>query len=100
MWGKFVYHDIQPPEKLVFVVSFSDETGGFTRHPMAPTWPLEVLNTITFEEKNGKTTLIMRGIPIRANEEEVTTFENNFPSMNQGFAGTLNQLDEYLATLK
>jgi uncharacterized protein YndB with AHSA1/START domain len=24
LWGKFVYHDIQAPERLVFVTSFSD----------------------------------------------------------------------------
>ena len=45
MWGKFVYREITPPERMVFIVSFSDENGGTTRHPMAPTWPLEMLNT-------------------------------------------------------
>ena len=49
MWGKFVYREIAPPERLVFIVSFSDENGGMTRHPMAPTWPLEMLNTLTFD---------------------------------------------------
>src|SRR5579862_7545096 len=44
MWGKFVYRQIIPPERLVLVVSFSDEQGGITRHPMSATWPLEVLN--------------------------------------------------------
>ncbi len=28
MWGKFVYREITPPERLVFVNSFSDEAGG------------------------------------------------------------------------
>ena len=33
MWGKFVYREIVPQERLVFINSFSDEKGGITRHP-------------------------------------------------------------------
>ena len=33
MWGKFVYREIVPPERLEFINSFSDENGGTTRHP-------------------------------------------------------------------
>ena len=50
MWAKFVYREIAEPERLVWVHSFSDEAGGLTRHPMSPTWPLEMLTTVTFEE--------------------------------------------------
>jgi uncharacterized protein YndB with AHSA1/START domain len=37
MWGKLVFRDILPPKELVAVVAFSDEKGGVTRHPFAPT---------------------------------------------------------------
>jgi uncharacterized protein YndB with AHSA1/START domain len=30
MWGKFTYRGSVPPEKLVFINSFSDEKGGIT----------------------------------------------------------------------
>ena len=36
MWGKWTFKEIVPPEKLVVLVSFSDENKGETRHPMAP----------------------------------------------------------------
>ena len=49
MWGKFVYREIVPPERMVLINSFSDEAGGITRHPMAPTWPLQMLSTFLFE---------------------------------------------------
>src|SRR5262249_32753692 len=97
MWGKFVYRDIVPPERLAFVVSFSDEQGGSTRHPMSPTWPLEVLNILTLSEDAGKTTMMLEGIPINATAEERKTFRNGHKSMEQGFKGTLDQLVEYLA---
>ena len=42
MWGKQVYREIVPTDRLVFINSFSDENGGLTRHPMAPTWPIEM----------------------------------------------------------
>ena len=96
MWGKFVYREIVAPERLVFVVSFSDAAGGMTRHPMSATWPLEVLSTITFSEYNGKTTLIGRSTPINASDEEQATFDVSHESMQQGFAGAFDQLAEYL----
>ncbi|HXA02820.1 MAG TPA: SRPBCC domain-containing protein [Cytophagaceae bacterium] len=97
MWGKFVYCEIVVPERIVFIVSFSDEKGGTICHPMSETWPLEVLNTLTFTEHEGKTTLTLRGEPVNATEEERQTFESGFEGMNKGFAGTLDQLADYLA---
>jgi uncharacterized protein YndB with AHSA1/START domain len=96
MWGKFVYREIAPPERLVFVVSFTDAEGNIQRHPMSATWPLEVLNTMTLTEEDGKTTLHMSGVPINATEEEEKTFDAGRQSMQQGFKGTLDQLEEFL----
>jgi len=97
MWGKFVYREIVPPEKLVFVVSFTDEKGNAVRHPMSPTWPLHVLNTLTFSEQDRRTTLLMRAVPIDATESERKTFAGGFEAMRGGFGATLNQLAAYLA---
>jgi uncharacterized protein YndB with AHSA1/START domain len=97
LWGKFVYREIVKPERMVFTDSFSDENGGITRHPMSATWPLEVLNTLTFAEHQGQTTVALRVGPINASEEERKTFEGGFASMQQGFTGTFDQLSEYLA---
>ena len=100
MWGKFVYREVVAPERLVFVNSFSDEKGGLTRHPMSPTWPLEMLSTFTFTERDGKTTLTIRWVPLNATEEERKTFEGGRAGMTQGWTGTLDQLAEYLAKTK
>jgi uncharacterized protein YndB with AHSA1/START domain len=96
-WGKFVYREIKALEKIVFVNSFSDAKEKITRHPMWPTWPLEVFNTLTFTEQDGKTTLTLRGSPINATEEEQATFEAHIANVQQGFKGTFDQLEEYLA---
>ncbi len=97
MWGKFVYREIVPPQRLVFVNSFSDAEGNTTRNPWNPAWPLEVLNHLTFTEQDGKTTITLRGAPINATPEEHKIFHDARPSMQQGFKGTLDQLAEHLA---
>ena len=96
MWGKFVYRDIAPMERIVFVNTFSDAAGNTTRAPFAPDWPLEVLNVLTFVEANGKTTLTLRGGPINATAAERDKFKAFHNSMQQGFGGTFAQLDAYL----
>lgn len=97
MWGKFVYREIVAPERIVFVNSFSNEKGETVRGPFHPKLPMEILNTVTLTEHEGKTTLTLRGRPINATEEERKTYASFRKSMNQGFAGTFDQLEEYLA---
>ena len=101
MWGRQVYREITPPARLVFINSFSDETAGLSRHPMAPTWPLEMLSTFTLEEQpGGKTKLTIRWSPHNATEEERKTFDAGHDSMNKGWGGTLEMLEAYLAKAK
>ena len=57
--------------------------------------PLEIRNTLTLREANGKTMLTLHGQPLYATDEEL--FKDMFPSMQQGFGGTFDQLDAYLA---
>ena len=97
MWGQWVYREIVPPERLSSVVSFTDEHGKITRHPASPAWPREVLNTMTLAEQAGKTTMTISGYPINATEEERKTYDAGRGSMKQGFKGTLDQLEVYLA---
>ena len=97
MWGKFVYREIVKPERLILVNSFSDEQGNLTRHPLKPTWPLEMLSTFTFVEQEGRTKFTVQWAPLNATEEERKTFDAGHESMQQGWTGTLDQLAEYLA---
>jgi uncharacterized protein YndB with AHSA1/START domain len=100
MWGKFIYREIVAPERIVSILSFSDEKGGVTRHPISETWPLQTLNTMTLSEHGGRTTLTIRSVPHAATEAERQTFAAGHDSMRQGFAGTLNQLADHLAAVK
>ena len=100
MWGKLTYLELVAPEKMVFIVSFSDANGGVTRHPMAPNWPLEVLHVATFTEKNGKTTIQSNGVPINATEEERQAYKAGHKGMTGGFKLSMDQLEAYLTSIK
>jgi uncharacterized protein YndB with AHSA1/START domain len=97
MWGKFVYREIVAQERLVFIVSFSDEKQMITTHPLNPNWPREILSTVTFAEHNGKTTMTIRWSPHAATDVERKTFEDGRESMRMGWTGTLDQLEAYLS---
>ena len=103
MWGLFTYREILPREKLVCVDSFSDEKRSVTRHPMAPTWPLRMLTTFTFEDAGrDKTKVTVRWQTLDATPEEQATFDSDQSrvSMNNGWTGTLDNLEAYLAETK
>jgi uncharacterized protein YndB with AHSA1/START domain len=97
MWGRFIYREIAAPERLVYVLSFSDPQGGITRAPMSETWPLQMLNIVTFSERDDRTTVTLRGRAINATDEERATYVAGFESMQAGFGGTFDQLAAYLA---
>ena len=98
MWGKFVFREVVAPERMVFINSFSDEAGGITRHPMASSWPLELLSVFTFEEQpGGKTKFTVTWRPHNATAEEQATFDAGHDSMRKGWGGTLEQFETYLA---
>jgi predicted 3-demethylubiquinone-9 3-methyltransferase (glyoxalase superfamily) len=92
MWAKFVYREIVPSERLVWVHSFSDENGGLTRHPLSPTWPLELLTTVAFEDaRGGKTKLTLHWSPLNATAEERKTFDAAHDGMTQGWNASFDR---------
>lgn len=98
LWGKFIYREIVPPQKFTWVLSFSDKDAGDARHPFSKAaWPLRMFNEAVFVEAGGKTTVTLKSYPIDATEEERQTYAAARGGMTQGWTGTFEQLDEYLA---
>jgi uncharacterized protein YndB with AHSA1/START domain len=73
------------------------EKSGVTRHPFAPDWPLQTLSTITFAAHEGGTTITVQWSPFAATAAERKAFDAGHGSMQQGWTGTMGQLDAYLA---
>jgi uncharacterized protein YndB with AHSA1/START domain len=99
MWGLWTFREIMPPERLVVVTQFSDEAGGLARSPFPGPWPLRTLSTTGFEEVEGGTLVTLRWQALDATEEEERAFAAAFASMNQGWTGTFEQLESYLALI-
>ena len=100
MWGIFKYQNIQKPDLIEFVNSFSDEGGNICKPPFPIEFPNEIFNQLTLEEVNGITTITLSGHPINATPEQEATYYSMMANMSQGFNGTLNQLEAYLTKIQ
>lgn len=97
MWGRFHFREISPPDRLSWINSFADERGEIIRPPIAPEFPLEIFNTVTFTPTGTGTLLTLRGRPIRASDADKAVYAGMRASMEGGFNGTFDQLVAYLA---
>jgi uncharacterized protein YndB with AHSA1/START domain len=99
MWAKFIYREIAPPERVVFINSFSNPAGDAVRHPIVPTWPLETLTTVTLKDEPGdKTEVNVRWSAHNPSEVERKTFDSAHVGMRATWANTLDRLAAYLTT--
>jgi len=99
MWGKWVFREVVAPERLVMITSFSDPAGATSRAPFDG-WPLEMMGVVTFEEHAGigkGTVVTVTSSAHQATAAEQKTFDDNHGSMQQGWGGTFDQLEAYLA---
>lgn len=99
LFGKFQYRDVTRPERIVFTNGFADAEGNPIRYAMSPTWPIEVLNTVTLTEEGGKTSMMLHSTPLNASAIEIATFKAGHQSMQGGFGGMYDVYEKYLATL-
>ena len=101
MWGRFVFREITAPERIVFINSFSDENAGLTRAPFFDgKWPLEMLTVFAFEELGpNRSRFTLAWTPENATDEECAVFAANFASAGDGWSGSLEKLENFLASL-
>lgn len=100
MWGRWVFKVITPPERLETIVAFSDKSGAVTRAPFNPDWPLETLSIATFVEHAGighGTVVTLEWSALNATAAERKAFAEGHASMKEGWSGTFDQLESYLA---
>lgn len=96
-WSKGVFREIVAPERLVMTDSFADKEGNTvpaSHYGLGEGFPLEMLITVTFEEHEGKTRLILRHSGIGG--ISATDRDN----MQQGWNQSIDKLAEYLADLQ
>src|SRR5262245_7173482 len=84
MWGKWIFKEILPPERLVFISAFSAKDGGLGRHPLAPEWPQQLSTDVRLEDFGGRTLITVRWAPYQATSSEQKMFDQGHGSMTQG----------------
>lgn len=99
MFGKAHYIEMSKPNKLVYTQIFTDEHGKVSRHPLAPTWPETMKTTVIFYEEAPKQTRVSIRWEVdgQATAEEHATFKQGKSGMTQGWTGSLDKLEAYIA---
>lgn len=98
-WGKWLIREVEPPERIVFVVSFCDAEARTVTHPMAPDWPREIHSVFTLAEEQGKTRLTIESTAL-GTDSEIAAFDQGRESLAGGWGGTFALLREYLDTVR
>jgi uncharacterized protein YndB with AHSA1/START domain len=80
----------------VWINSFSNPAGEVVPPPFPDPWPAEILNTVTFTEHAGQTTVSIHSVAFNAPVTEQRTFDENHESMHGGWGGTFEQLAAHL----
>ena len=98
LWGRFSYREITPRERIVWLNAFSNGRCGIARAPFSELCPLEIENSVRFEERDGTTTLTLHAEPFGATDEEVDYFAElcSSGSLEQGYGGTFDRLAGHL----
>jgi uncharacterized protein YndB with AHSA1/START domain len=97
MYSKFVFREVQPMSRLAWVHGFADADGNRIRAPFAERFPLEMLTTVLFTEQGAGTRIELSWTPLDATPEEQAFFVSMMASMNGGWSGSFEQLDEFLS---
>ncbi len=97
IWHKIFYNEVTAPVKLVYSHCYSCEEDTIMPRPMVSDWPLEVLTTVTLDEKRGKTHLEVSLEPFNASAAEIRRFANALFETREEWSAILAQLKDYLA---
>ena len=99
MHGKARYLELVEPSRLVYTQAFVDPQGVITRHPFAPTWPETLKTSVDFSPEGDHQTRVSLVWEIfgEATQEERSTFMGARAGMTQGWTGSFDQLEAYLA---
>ncbi len=102
MYGRFKYLKIERPNRVVYTQQFCDKDGNVARHPMAPTWPETMLTAVLFTAEGPSESRITVTWEVygQAKREEMETFINGRAGMTQGWTGSFDKLESYLAEAK
>lgn len=99
MYGRANYLELKRPDRLVYTQQFCDKDGNVSRHPFAPLWPETMLTIVTLTaEGPDQTRVTITWEPHgKATPEEIAAFVKERGGMTEGWMGSFDKLEAYLA---
>ena len=96
MWCFWMIREIDEENgKLVIGESMTDEKGEHAiSNPNNPNWPLEIITTIQFSEKNGQSIVEMEWSAGDVSDDQKQAFADGKEYMKGGWKSTLNKLQQ------
>ena len=101
MFGSITYKELTKPTRLVYQQDFRDANDKPSHHPMAPVWPKYMTATVTLTvETPAETRVKVEWEPAPGSSAaEIEAFVKERGGMTQGWNGSFDKLDEYIANL-
>ncbi|MBP9092282.1 SRPBCC domain-containing protein [bacterium] len=100
LYGRMQYVEIDRPHRLVYTQQFCDENENVSTHPMAPCWPATMLSTVSFaaEAEDQTRVTVVFECSGDTSPEELAAFIAERGGMTQGWTGSFDKLENYLAS--
>ena len=100
MYQHIEYTEVEPPARLVMLMSTTDVDWNLAPNPMMPDWPRVLLTTVTFEDAGSKTKLRLEWSPHEATDAEIACFAGAVENLGKGWGAGMAMLEEMLADLQ
>ncbi len=100
MYQRAEYIEVAPPERLVMLMSSTDEAWTVTANPMMADWPKVLLTTVTFAQQGAQTKMQLVWAPHEASEAEIACFSASIEGMGKGWGAGMDLLAELLKELQ
>ena len=85
LWSTGTYKEIIPQQKIVYTDSFADSEGNVvaSSYYKMPDMPMELVVTVSFEEVDGKTNMVMEqaGVPVEIGDDCIKGWQSSFDKM-------------------
>lgn len=100
MFQRMEYTEVEPPARLVMLMSNCDADWNVIDNPMMPQWPRTFLTEVELEAEGDGTKLTLRWIPHEASDEQNEAFARAMDGLEQGWGAGMTLIGEILEELK
>lgn len=100
LYQKFLYLEVDPYQRLTWLLSPTNESWEPISSPVAQNWPAKFLTTIKLEPSHEQISLHLSLTPVDATDEETMAFRKARMNIDAGWNAGMKVLDEVVDELK